>query len=432
MRLVIKRGKLKHKAQRLVYYRTAMKTLIWIAILVCATAVYGQQQETLVIRAAQMLDVRNGKIIPNPVVVVKGDKIVSLDSKDIPSNATIVELPNTTLLPGLIDTHTHLTYDAGNYWLDIGRQPHSYSSAYALVGAKNARITLLAGFTTVRDLGACCFADVNVMKAIEKNLIEGPSMVVAGNIIATTGSACDQTTADPTTPPGPQYGIGDDITTLVQAVRLQIRNGARVIKICADQNNFSQEEMDAISQAAHQRRVKLAVHVWEEDSIRKGIRAGADSIEHAGIMPDELLDEMVKKGIYLVPTMYTSDTMDLTMLKPEVRAKIEQELPLFEDSFKRALKKGVKMAFGSDSGQIPHGENAKEFDALVKRGMTPLHAIQSATIHAADLLGFTDRGEIKTGLRADLIAVQGNPLEKIQTLEKPVFVMKTGKIYRKD
>ena len=379
-----------------------------------------------------MLDVKTGKMISNPVIVIQGDTIQSINPKELPKNGVEVDLRNRTLLPGLIDTHTHITYDAGNYWLDIGRQPHSYSAAYAMVGAKNARITLLAGFTTIRDLGACCFADINVMRAIEKNLIDGPSMVTSGHIIATTGSACDATRADPTIAnPGPENGIGNDISSLVKAVRSQIMAGARVIKVCADQGNFTQEELKAIADATHQRRVKLAAHVWEEESIWKSIRAGADSIEHTGIMTEEMMDEMVKKGIYLVPTMYTSDTFDLTGMKPEVRAKIEKELPLFDESFRRSLQKGVKMAFGSDSGQIPHGENAKEFTALVKRGMNPLHAIQTATVNAADMMALKDRGEIKEGLRADLIAVEGNPLEKIAVLENPVFVMKAGKIYKR-
>jgi imidazolonepropionase-like amidohydrolase len=147
-------------------------------------------------------------------------------------------------------------------------------------------------------------------------------------------------------------------------------------------------------------------------------------------MSEKVIDDMVRKGVYLVPTMYTNDTFDLSQLKPEIKKQIEKELPLFEESFRLALKKGVKMAFGSDSGQIPHGENAKEFTALVKRGMGPLHAIQSATIHAADLMALPDRGEIKEGLRADLIAVPGNPLEKISVLENVLFVMKEGRVYK--
>jgi imidazolonepropionase-like amidohydrolase len=269
------------------------------------------------------------------------------------------------------------------------------------------------------------------MKAIEKNLIEGPDIIPAGHIIATTGSPCDQSRADPTiTQPGPEDGIGDDVDSLVKAVRTQIKYGAKVIKVCADHNAFSEQELKAIADAAHQRKIKFAAHVWDEESIRKSIAAGADSIEHCGIMSDATVDEMVKKGIYLVPTMHTLDDWDLSELKPEIKAQIEKEIPEFEESFRRSLRKGMKMAFGSDSGQIPHGENAKEFTALVKRGMPPLQAIQSATLNAADLLSMHDRGEIKEGLRADLVAVAGNPLERISALEKTLFVMKAGKIYK--
>lgn len=411
-----------------------MKNLLrTVALLLafCITAAAAEQAEPLVIRADRVLDVKNGKLIPDAVVVVQEDKILSISPKELPKNAKVIELKGMTLLPGLIDTHTHLTYDADNYWLDIGRQPHSYSAAYAMVGAKNAKITLMAGFTTVRDLGACCFADIDVMKAIEKNLIDGPDIVPAGHIIATTGSACDQSRADPTiTQPGPEDGIGDDIESLVKAVRTQIKYGAKVIKVCADHNAFSEEELKAIADTAHRRKIKLAAHIWDEDSIRKSIAAGADSIEHCGIMSDKTVDEMVQKGVYLVPTMYTLDEWDLSQMKPELRAEIEKDVSEFEESFRRSLRKGVKMAFGSDSGQIPHGDNAKEFTSLVKRGMPPIQAIQSATTNAADLLSLKDRGEIKEGLRADLIAVAGNPLEKISELEKPLFIMKAGKIYK--
>lgn len=415
-------------------YDQAMLRISICAILVLIPfLVFGDPppEPTVVIKASQMLDVRSGKFIPNAVIVVQDGKISAVNPATIPPDAKAIDLPDMTLLPGLIDTHTHLTYDAGNYWLDIGRQSSSYAVAYALVGAKNARTTLLAGFTTVRDLGACCLADIHLMRAIEKNLIEGPSIFPSGSIIATTGSACDQSRADPTiTTPGPEHGIGDNVDSLVKAVRTQLRFGARVIKVCADQNNFSEEEIKAIADAAHQRRAKLAVHVWEEESVQKGINGGADSIEHTGLMSEKVIDDMVRKGVYLVPTMYTNDTFDLSKLKPEIKKQVEKELPLFEESFRLALKKGVKMAFGSDSGQIPHGENAKEFTALVKRGMGPLQAIQSATIHAADLMSLPDRGEIKEGLRADVIAVRGNPLEKISVLENVPFVMKEGRVYK--
>ncbi len=401
------------------------------AILFCATLQGEESGGIKVIRAGKMLDVKTGKLIENPVIVLKGDFIDSINPKVIPDKAEVLDLHDLILLPGLIDVHTHLTYDAGNYWLDLGRHPHAAAAAYSMVGVKNARITLLAGFTTVRDLGACCYADINLMRAIEKNLVDGPSVFPSGNIIATTGSACDQTRADPSiVQPGPEYGLGDDPDSIVKAVRTQIKYGAKVIKTCSDNDNYSEQELKLMADTAHQRRIKFAVHVWEEKSVRNAVNAGADSVEHAGIMSDDILDEMVRRGTYLVPTMYTLDTMDLSQMKPETRVQVEKELPMFEDAFRRSLKKGLKIAFGSDTGQIPHGENAREFYAMVKRGMTPLHAIQSATCNAADLMSLTDRGLIAEGLRADLIGVAGDPLEDIRALEKPAFVMKAGKVYK--
>jgi imidazolonepropionase-like amidohydrolase len=186
-----------------------------------------------------------------------------------------------------------------------------------------------------------------------------------------------------------------------------------------------------MADTAHRLKLKLAVHVWDTESIRAAVAAGADSIEHVSLMNDEIIDAMVEKGTYLVPTMHTINTFDFEKMPPEVRKKIEAEIPIYEKSLRDSIRKGVKIAFGSDTGQISHGDNAKEFASLVKYGMTPLQAIQSATISAADLLGVTDRGSIEPGLRADLIAVSGNPLENVRTLESVSFVMKAGKVYKK-
>jgi imidazolonepropionase-like amidohydrolase len=409
-----------------------MKSIFTLIFFFISTFVVAEEPDkAIVIRAKQMLDVSSGKLVPNPVIVVQGDKITAINPDELPAETKVVELKGMTVLPGLIDTHTHIAYDPDNLWIDIGRGPSSYAAGYAIVGAKNARLTLLAGFTTIRDLGACCNADIHVKRAIDKNLIDGPSIYPAGNIITTTGGNCEQAMVDPNiTKPGPEHGIGNDIASLREAVRLQIRNGAKVIKVCADRNNFTTEELKAIADAAHQRKIKLAVHVWEQESVRKAIEAGADSIEHSGIMSDADVDAMVQKGIYLVPTMLTMDLFDLSRVPPDVKSRLEKEIPQFEETFQKALKKNAKIAFGSDTGEIPHGENAKEFTAMVKRGMPTLQAIQSATIHAADLMSLPDRGEIKTGLRADLIAVSGNPLESIHLLENPLFVMKAGKIYK--
>jgi imidazolonepropionase-like amidohydrolase len=385
-----------------------------------------------ILRAKRMLDVKSGKIIADPVLLIDGTNISAVQPKDLPSDATTIDLGDMTLLPGLIDTHTHLTYDAADFRLDVGKQPGAATAGRALLGAKFAKITLLSGFTSVRDLGACCYSDITLMRAIEKGITAGPDIFPSGYIIAITGGHCDQTVVNPDVKKGgPEEGIADTPEEIVKAVRFQVKYGAKVIKTCADQKQFTEEELHIMADAAHREDVKLAVHVWETDSIEKSVNAGADSIEHVSLMNDQIISNMIKKGTYLVPTMYTMDSLDLSTIKnKEVRERIEKELPVYEWSLRESIKRGVKIAFGSDSGQIPHGENAKEFASLVKYGMKPLHAIQSATINAADLLGVKDRGSIEAGLRADIIAVKGNPLDDVKTLENVQFVMKAGKVYK--
>jgi imidazolonepropionase-like amidohydrolase len=406
-----------------------MKKILMLCILICSFS-FGDEPQ-IVIRAKRMLDVKSGKIITDAVIVVQGDRIQSLQHSEIPTSATTIDLGDMTVLPGLIDMHTHLTYDAADFRLDLGKQPGMAAAGRALLGAKFARITLMSGFTTVRDLGACCFSDITLMRAIEKGITDGPDVYPSGHIISITGGACDQSVVNPDVRnPGPQEGIADSPDAIVQAVRYQWKYGAKVIKTCADNNKFNESELRLMADTAHRLKLKLAVHVWDTESIRAAVAAGADSIEHVSLMNDEIIDAMVKKGTYLVPTMYTINTFDLEKMPADLRKQIEQEIPIYEKSLRDSIRKGVKIAFGSDTGQIPHGDNAKEFASLVKYGMTPLQAIQSATIHAADLLGVTDRGSIEPGLRADLIAVAGNPLEDVRTLEHVSFVMKAGKVYK--
>jgi imidazolonepropionase-like amidohydrolase len=264
-----------------------------------------------------------------------------------------------------------------------------------------------------------------------QRVTDGPDVYPSGHIISITGGSCDQSSVNPDVKnPGPQEGIADTPDAIVQAVRYQWKYGAKVIKVCADENKFNESELRLMADTAHRLKLKLAVHVWDTESIRASVAAGADSIEHVSLMNDEIIDAMIKKGTYLVPTIYTINTFDYDKMPAELRKQIESEIPIYEKSLRDSIRKGVKIAFGSDTGQIPHGDNAKEFASLVKYGMTPLHAIQSATISAADLLGVTDRGSIEPGLRADLIAVSGNPLEDVTKLEQVSFVMKAGKIYK--
>jgi imidazolonepropionase-like amidohydrolase len=400
------------------------------ALLLFTTLVSADDPITI-IRARQMLDVKTGKLIPDAVIVVQADRILSIQPSELPKNASTIDLGDRTLLPGLIDMHTHLTYDSVDFRLDIGKQPGAATAGRALLGAKFARITLLAGFTTVRDLGACCYSDITLMRAIEKGITEGPDIFPSGHIITITGGACDQTSVNPDVrKAGTEEGIADNPEEIAEAVRYQLKYGAKVIKTCGDDNNFTEQELTVMADAAHRRRAKLAVHVSDENSVRIAVNAGTDSIEHATEMNEEILDNMIKKGIYLVPTMYTIDPAEVSKIPEQFRKQFESEIPKFEKGMRDAVRKGVKIAFGSDTGQIEHGQNAKEFGKLVYYGMTPLQAIQAATVNAADLLGVKDRGAIGAGLRADLIAVDGNPLENIKILEDVKFVMKAGKIYK--
>ncbi|MCI0615808.1 amidohydrolase family protein [bacterium] len=402
-----------------------------ILLILLLPAILFADEPSIIIRVKRMLDVKSGKIINDAVVLVKGDRIVEVQPSKISPSSTSINLGDVTLLPGLIDMHTHLTYDSVDFRLDLGKQPGMATAGRALLGAKFARIILMAGFTTVRDLGACCFSDITLMRAIEKGITDGPDVYPSGHIISITGGGCDQSVVNPDVRnPGPQEGIADSPDGIVQAVRYQRKYGAKVIKTCADENKFNEEELRLMADTAHRLKLKLAVHVWDTESIRAAVAAGADSIQHVSLMNDEIIDAMVKKGTYLVPTMHTINTFDFEKMPPEVRKKIEAEIPIYEKSLRDSIHKGVKIAFGSDTGQIPHGDNAKEFASLVKYGMNPLQAIQSATISAADLLGVKDRGSIEPGLRADLIAVSGNPLEDVRTLERVIFVMKTGKVYK--
>jgi imidazolonepropionase-like amidohydrolase len=406
------------------------KTPLVLSAALCVSAASAAEAPT-VVRAKRMLDVRTGRMIADAVVVVEDGLVRSAQPTALPAGAHTVDLGDLTLLPGLIDAHTHLTYDSADFRLDLGRQPGAATAGRALLGAKFARITLLAGFTTVRDLGACCFADVTLMRAVEKGIVDGPDILPSGHIIAVTGGPCDQTVVNPDVRiGGPTEGIADGRDGIVQAVRLQVKFGARVIKTCADQKQFDTDELRLMADTAHRMRVKLAVHVGDLASGRAAVDAGADSVEHVGFLDEALIASMVERGTWLVPTMHTIDGLDLGLLKPAMRERIERDAPHYRQSLRDAIRGNVKIAFGSDTGEIRHGENAKEFASLVRYGMTPLQAIRAATLGAAELLGLADRGAIEAGLRADLVAVPGDPLRDVAVLESVRFVMKGGRVYR--
>jgi imidazolonepropionase-like amidohydrolase len=394
----------------------------------------------VLLRPGAVLDVRTGSLRDDVAVHVHGDRIVSIGSAggEDPSDARVIELPGLTLLPGLIDTHTHLTYELEDDW--INQAVKENLADLALRGARNAKRTLMAGFTTVRDVGAWQFSDVALARAVERGWIDGPRIMPSGNMIGITGGHCDITGFIPGVRElGPKDGIADGTDEVIKAVRYQIKHGARVIKVCATAGvmsfehqagalQYSQAELDAVVEEARRHDVKVAAHAHGTEGIVAALRAGVASIEHGSMLDDEAIALMTERGTYLVPTVYTwrvpGDYPEM------IQRKIDEIQGFVDGSVRAAILAGVPIAFGTDAGTFPHGHNAREFKELVELGMTPIESIRSATLYAADLLDVDDRGVIEPGMLADLIAVRGNPLEDVTVLEDVPFVMIGGRVVK--
>jgi imidazolonepropionase-like amidohydrolase len=400
-----------------------------------------------VIRAGRVLDVRTGAMRPNQAIVIDGDKITQIVSAaDAPASGVdvAIDLPDATLLPGLIDAHTHLTFELGS----LGYAGLGISTAReALRGARNARVTLEAGFTTVRNLGAKDYADIALRDAINDGDVVGPRIIASGPALGITGGHCDENLL----PPAFHLqggGVADGIEAVQHKVRETIKYGADVIKICAtggvlskgDDPNASQytlEEMKAIVADAHRLGRKVAAHAHGAEGVRWASEAGVDSIEHGHFMDDAAIATMKKNGTYLVPTLFLTEYMQQHLENsgvPEFSKKKMREVaaaaPL---NVKKAFAAGVKVAFGTDAAVYPHGLNAGEFHVYVKLGMTPLAAIQTATINASDLLGTKFLvGSLEPGKFADIIAVDGDPTTDVTILEHVKFVMKGGTVYKNE
>lgn len=423
---------------------TCRRKLMTLAIAALAFApVMNAAAEDVAIRAGRLLDVRSGQFIDKPVVLIKGDRIEAVGSNlAIPAGLKVIDLGTATLLPGMMDMHTHIT---GNPE-DLGYSSIAISIAReALNGVKNARLTLEAGFTSIRNVGASAYTDVALRDVIDRGDIPGPRIAASGPALGITGGHCDDTMH------APQFkiegeGVADGAAAVAKKVREVIKYGADLIKICAtggvlsfrDDPNASQyslEEMKIIVSEAHRLGRKVAAHAHGGDGIKLAVEAGVDSIEHGSYIDDAGIKLMKARGTYLVPTVYLGDWLlenaERIKLPAPLVAKAKVVVPVARKNLAEAFRQGVPVAFGTDAAVYPHGLNGREFAVYVKLGMTPLAALQSATINAANLMGWEDRvGAVEKGKFADLIAVAGDPLKDITEMERVQFVMKGGQVFK--
>jgi imidazolonepropionase-like amidohydrolase len=398
------------------------------------------------VRCGKLLDVRTGNVLVDRVIVFDEHGTITAvgGASVLPEGVNALDLSGMTCLPGLIDVHTHLTSDpTDNGYKGLGVSvPRE-----AITGAKNANKTVRAGFTTVRNVGAGNFTDVALRDGINEGGLPGPRMIVSGPPLGITGGHCDNNLL-PYEFHYKEAGVADGPWAARAKVREVVKYGADVIKVCASGGVLSKgdlpgtpqytlEELTAISEEAHKLGRKVAAHAHGTQSIKDAIRAGIDSIEHSSLIDDEGIALAKQHGTYLVFDIYNDDYIlsegEKAGMLPESIGKERKIGRLQRESFRHAFQSGAKIAFGTDSGVYPHGDNARQFTKMVEWGMKPLDAIQAATINAADLVGWNDKvGSLGAGYYADIIAVKGDPLVDVKVLESVNFVMKGGEVVRND
>jgi imidazolonepropionase-like amidohydrolase len=406
-------------------------------------------QDVVAIRAGRLVDVEHGQVLRDQLILVRGERIELVQPWPAkpPSGARVIDLSRATLVPGLIDCHTHLVDDVQS--ADVLAPLKRSSAQQVLVGVRQARATLLAGFTSVRDVGAYrAFVDVALRDAINDGTVIGPRMAVAGGYItvATGGGEVAGMAPDVTLPPEFRVGVANSAAEVRDKVRQFIHGGVDLIKVIATgavltsgtspgAPEFSEEEIHAAVSEAAQYGLFVAAHAHGAEGIKRAIRAGVRSIEHGSLIDDEAIRLMAEKGTYLVADIYNGDYIAAVGKRErwpeEFLRKNDETIEAQRQGFRKALAAGVKIAFGTDAGVYPHGENARQLPYMVKYGMTPMQALQSATIVAARLMGWDDRlGSLAPGKYADLVAVDGDAMANLESFMKVQFVMKNGVVYK--
>jgi imidazolonepropionase-like amidohydrolase len=428
--------------KRTVLSETLRFLSVGVPLLAIAAPVLAQ---TTVIQCGKLIDVRAGTVIDNATIVIAGDTITAAGANvPAPRTGNVINLSKGYCLPGLMDAHDHITGDPKNsgyqsLGISIPRQ--------TLIGVKNARTTLQAGFTTIRNVGAGGYTDVALRDAINAGDVEGPRLFVSGHAFGITGGHCDNNLFPPEFRPTPM-GVADGPWAARAKVRENVKYGADLIKICASGGvlskgdsvggpQYSLEEMKAVVEEAHRHDRKVAAHAHGTLSIKEAILAGVDSVEHCSFIDDEGIRLAKEKGTYLVFDIYNDDYILAEGIKngllPENIEKEKMVGRTQRENFRKAYLAGTKLAFGTDGGVYPHGDNWKQFPHMVEWGMKPIEAIRAATLVNAELIGVGAKaGVIETGRWADIIAVDGNPLEDISRMKDVRFVMKAGKVYRND